>query len=320
MSETGHPLVRLAAAVVVLAVAGCGWIDWGGEDAAPVTSASGTTAGGTTGKASPSAGRRAAGTEPEVRSAALPPLGARERTVTASAGESLAAVARRARVDPDALAAENGLIRPYALKPGQVLRLPAPPSPVAAASSRPSAGDAAPARTAPARDPPNAEPRRTEPSRPAPPPETEVAGLPQAPAAVARPSDSPRRGGFVWPLRGRLISGFGAKDHGMHNDGINIAAKRGQPVRAVGGGEVAYVGNELRGFGNLVLIKHDDGWVSLYAHNDTIDVARGDKVRRGQVIARAGNTGGVGEPQLHFELRRDKKPVDPLPYLGDGGA
>lgn len=290
-------LVSLPAALSLLAVAGCGWIDWGeGGRAAPVVAAPSSA------KTTPPSGKRQGGASSDVSTSALPPLGAAPRTVTVGANETLAAVAKRARVDVDALAAENGLIRPYTLRAGQTLRLPEPPPAAPAAkTAAPSAKSAVPPQT------------------PAP-PETEVAGLAQAPAAVARPPAPPEGGGFLWPVKGRLLSTFGSKANGLHNDGINIAARRGQPVRAIAPGVVAYAGNELRGFGNLVLIRHDGGWVSAYAHADSIEVARGDKVRRGQVIARIGDSGGVGEPQLHFELRRGKKAVDPLPYLKDGGA
>ena len=116
-------------------------------------------------------------------------------------------------------------------------------------------------------------------------------------------------------MRGPVISAFGAKGKGLHNDGINIRADRGSPVRAAEHGVVAYAGNELRGFGNLLLVRHAGGWITAYAHNDTLLVARGDRVRRGQVIARVGSSGSVTEPQLHFELRKGKRAVDPRKYL-----
>ena len=102
---------------------------------------------------------------------------------------------------------------------------------------------------------------------------------------------------------------------GTHNDGINIGAPKGAAVQAADAGVVAYTGNELRGYGNLILVKHPNGWISAYAHCDLILVKRGEKVARGQVIARVGSTGNVGEPQLHFELRRGNHPVDPRELL-----
>ena len=117
---------------------------------------------------------------------------------------------------------------------------------------------------------------------------------------------------FIWPVEGSLISEFGSKGEGLRNDGINIAAPRGSVVRAARPGVVAYAGNELRGFGNLLLIKHGNGWVTAYAHNDSLAVRRGEKVRRGQVIAHVGNSGNVVQPQLHFEIRKGNKAVDPM--------
>ena len=128
-----------------------------------------------------------------------------------------------------------------------------------------------------------------------------------------------RAGRFLWPVRGSIVSGFGAKPGGMQNDGINIAVAPGTPVRAAENGVVVYAGNELRGFGNLVLLRHADGWMSAYAHLDEIGVERGAQVQRGQGIGKSGQSGGVTSPQLHFELRRDGRPVDPRPHLGAGG-
>ena len=130
------------------------------------------------------------------------------------------------------------------------------------------------------------------------------------------PKPAPRAGkGFQWPVQGRVVSNFGAKSKGLRNDGINIAARRGAPVVATENGIVVYAGNELRGFGNLVLIKHTGDWVSAYAHNDRLTVQRGDKVRKGQRIAFVGSTGGVTSPQLHFELRKGRRARDPRKYL-----
>ena len=111
------------------------------------------------------------------------------------------------------------------------------------------------------------------------------------------------------------MSSYGALPGGAQNDGINIAAAEGTPVLAADDGEVAYAGNELRGFGNLVLVKHANGWMSAYAHNEKLLVKRQDKVKRGQAIARVGSTGAVGEPQLHFELRKGTRALDPTEYL-----
>ncbi|MBO0737965.1 MAG: M23 family metallopeptidase, partial [Alphaproteobacteria bacterium] len=146
----------------------------------------------------------------------------------------------------------------------------------------------------------------------------------KAPRSVAQPAHSvptaaapsPRgNSAFLWPVRGHVLAPFGSRSDGTHNDGINIAAVRGAAVQAADAGVVAYAGNELRGYGNLILIKHANGWITAYAHCDRILVRRGERVARGQVIARVGSTGDVSEPQLHFELRRGSRPVDPREFL-----
>ncbi|MGH6839845.1 MAG: peptidoglycan DD-metalloendopeptidase family protein [Methylocella sp.] len=116
---------------------------------------------------------------------------------------------------------------------------------------------------------------------------------------------------FRWPARGRIIQGF--KPGG--NDGINIAVPEGTSVKAAESGVVAYAGNELKGYGNLILIRHPNGFVSAYANNSDIEVKRGETVKRGQTIAKSGQSGNVASPQLHFELRKGTKPVDPTQYL-----
>jgi murein DD-endopeptidase MepM/ murein hydrolase activator NlpD len=130
---------------------------------------------------------------------------------------------------------------------------------------------------------------------------------------VASPDDTEQR--FLWPVVGRVISPFGDNPNGGRNDGINISVARGTPVRAAESGEVSYVGNELKGYGNLILIRHDSGFVTAYAHADSVQVKRGERVERGQVIGSVGDTGDVTQPQLHFELRHGTRPVDPTPYL-----
>lgn len=116
---------------------------------------------------------------------------------------------------------------------------------------------------------------------------------------------------FRWPARGRVIQSYRKGGH----DGINIAVPEGTSVKAAESGVVAYAGSELKGYGNLVLIRHPNGYVSAYAHNGEINVKRGETVRRGQTIAKSGRTGNVASPQLHFELRKGSTPVDPTEYL-----
>lgn len=122
---------------------------------------------------------------------------------------------------------------------------------------------------------------------------------------------------FLKPVQGRVISTYGSKADGLHNDGINIAAARGASVQAAENGVVVYAGNELKGSGNLVLIRHDDRWMSAYAHLDSIGIKRGATVSRGDVIGKVGSTGAVDSPQLHFELRRGTKALNPSVYIGD---
>jgi murein DD-endopeptidase MepM/ murein hydrolase activator NlpD len=155
------------------------------------------------------------------------------------------------------------------------------------------------------------------PARPAPAIETED------PKPLTRPA--PRATArFIWPIEptvgGRVIAGFGPAGKGLHNDGVNIAAPAGATVRAADNGVVAYSGNELKGFGNLLLIKHADGWTTAYAHNATLLVKRGDVVKQGQIVATVGRTGNVQAPQLHFEVRKGTQAVDPLLHLDRPGG
>ncbi len=213
-------------------------------------------------------------------------------------GETVYAISRLYDVDMHSLARRNGIGAPYTIAVGQRLLLPG----VVARASRPPSTAAA--GTSPPAQPPSSA--------------TAPAG------AVARskvPQPPPRSAKlFAWPLQGKIISRFGTKPGGLHNDGINIAGKRGTPVRAAANGVVAYVGNELRGFGNLLLLRHAGGWMTAYAHNDVLRVRRGDKVKRGQVIGGLGSSGHVTTPQLHFEIRKGAKAVDPLRYLGPAAA
>ena len=217
---------------------------------------------------------------------------------------------------------------------------PAPigPSTIVAAPATAPVAAAAPPQSSPPQSPlpplapPAAAPPPPPPVIPAPAP-TQVASLPMPPAAApvavepaslttveppAAPEEAaPARGGrFLWPVRGTVVSDFGSKPGGLQNDGINIAAPRGTAIHAADAGVVVYAGNELRGFGNLLLLKHRGGWVTAYAHAEELLVHRGDEVRRGQVVARVGSTGGVSTPQLHFEVRKGAHPLNPRDFLG----
>jgi murein DD-endopeptidase MepM/ murein hydrolase activator NlpD len=142
-------------------------------------------------------------------------------------------------------------------------------------------------------------------------PEQPVAESPVK-AAEATGSSMPT---FRWPARGRVIAGFGPKTNGQQNDGINLAVPEGTPVKAAEDGVVAYAGNELKGYGNLVLVRHANGYVTAYAHASEIMVKRGDQIKRGQLVAKSGQTGNVTSPQLHFEIRKGATPVDPMQFL-----
>lgn len=138
---------------------------------------------------------------------------------------------------------------------------------------------------------------------------------------TAVPPPPPRSAtGFILPVQGRIISAFGPQAGGLSNDGINIAAPKGTPVVAAEHGTVVYAGNELRGFGNMLLVRHADGWLTAYAHLDQMVVTRGARVTRGQHIGNVGMTGNVTSPQLHFEVRQGKQPVDPEKQLGGGST
>jgi murein DD-endopeptidase MepM/ murein hydrolase activator NlpD len=184
---------------------------------------------------------------------------------------------------------------------------PAPAPKAIAFPNPPPERPAAPAQSQPAITPPTFSSGQAQPAR-GPSAAEEARAEPAKPAAM-------HGGRFAWPVRGRVLAAYGVTANGTHNDGINIAAAKGAPVAAIEGGVVAYAGNELRGYGNLVLIKHPDGLISAYAHCEELLVKRGEQVNAGQVIARVGATGGVSEPQLHFELRRGKKAIDPREFL-----
>jgi len=149
-------------------------------------------------------------------------------------------------------------------------------------------------------------------------PEQPVAGAPEQPAPQVTADSG--AAGLRWPVRGKIISEFGAKPNGLKNEGINISVPEGTSVRAAGDGVVAYAGNELKGYGNLVLIRHTGGYVTAYAHAKELFVKRGDTVKRGDVIAKAGQTGSVSSPQLHFEVRKGAVAMDPMKYLDTSTA
>ncbi len=226
-----------------------------------------------------------------------PPLHYRVRK-----GDTVMAISRRFALDFRSLALINGIEPPYALRADEILILPALVSgadgawtSAAAARAKPSlpkpgisTGVKAPIKTTPAKSQPK----------------------PRAPAKTST---------FSWPLKGKVISRYGVKPGGTRNDGINIAAPAGTAVRAAGDGTVVYAGSELKSFGNLILVRHANGWVSAYAHNSKLLVKEGANVKTGDSIAEVGASGSVNSPQLHFETRRGRDPVNPALYLPKAG-
>jgi murein DD-endopeptidase MepM/ murein hydrolase activator NlpD len=234
-------------------------------------------------------------------------------------GDTLISIARHNHVSVAELAKANNLAPTAPLKIGSRITVPGK-----TAAAAPAAGTVAPAPTVAATEP------KTAPAAAAP-AGVKVATNEQAPKAMlANPNPSagvvetePAKAAettsalptFRWPVRGRVITTYGAKTNGKQNDGINVAVPEGTPVKAAEDGVVAYSGNELKGYGNLVLIRHSNGYVTAYAHASELMVKRGDTIKRGQVIAKSGQSGEVGSPQLHFEIRKGSSPVDPLQFL-----
>jgi murein DD-endopeptidase MepM/ murein hydrolase activator NlpD len=178
---------------------------------------------------------------------------------------------------------------------------------IAAPITKPSVTNVAkaePPKVAPVADAPAAKPIRTAALTP----NAKSDASPAAAASATADDASPE---FRWPARGRIIQGFKAGK----SEGISIAVPEGTAVKAAEGGTVAYAGSELKGYGNLVLIRHPNGFVSAYAHNGELMVKRGETVKRGQLVAKSGQSGDVSSPQLQFQLRKGSTPVDPTQYL-----
>jgi murein DD-endopeptidase MepM/ murein hydrolase activator NlpD len=239
-------------------------------------------------------------------------------------GETIYSLARHYHLTPMAIAKANNMTLAQQLRIGQRVAIPG------GASSR----VAMPAQAAPAPAPQQHAAVKPEPvpvvkqgvqkvvaqAEPAPQPTARVV------TPAADPTPEPATGSapanhaasFRWPVRGRVIAGFGPKPNGQQNDGINVSVPEGTPIKAAEDGTVAYAGSELKGYGNLVLVRHPNGFVTAYAHASELSVKKGDSVKRGQVIGKAGATGNVTSPQLHFEVRRGATPVDPAQYLTGG--
>jgi murein DD-endopeptidase MepM/ murein hydrolase activator NlpD len=254
-------------------------------------------------------------------------------------GDTVDSIGRRFNVPSQTIIERNSLRPPYRIVPGQWLELPSrggsyatnnddrsapggntPPGRPAAVQVQqlapPSGTGVAPPPPPPSsmNAPPAASPATptSAPASIAPPPGARTPAAPPAPTQIA--STGPSK--FEWPLRGQIVLGFGSQPGGVQNDGINIAAAKGSPVKAAESGTVLYAGDEVKGFGKLVLIGHPDGYVTAYANNDELLVSKNQRVTKGAVIAKVGQTGNVTSPQLHFEIRQKNKPVDPTGLLG----
>lgn len=275
----------------------------------------------------PRPGATAAAPAPAMAPVAAAPAMAPAKPVAAMAapssthfvnhGDTLASIARKNHISAAELARANGLDPSAKLKLGTKLSVPgaktaAVAAPVAAA---PVAGTLQPVVAAPvpatkmaAVAAPVQSARLAQATS-----NVEEKPVAEAPAKAAETTSALPT--FRWPVRGKVVTSYGAKTNGKSNDGINLAVPEGTPVKAAEDGVVAYSGNELKGYGNLVLVRHSNGYVTAYAHASELMVKRGDTIKRGQVIAKSGQSGEVASPQLHFEIRKGSSPVDPLQFL-----
>jgi murein DD-endopeptidase MepM/ murein hydrolase activator NlpD len=242
---------------------------------------------------------------------AAPPASTGANVHIVARGETLMSISRRYHKPAGQIAAANHLSHDAHLRIGDRIFIPgrvteahaiAPPAPAAPKVQAPQAQAPAPRAVVTAEANPGGATAHVA-----------VTGTQAAPPTAAAKALA-----FRWPVRGRVIGTFGTKPNGERNDGIDLAVPQGTEVRAAEDGVVAYSGNELKGYGKLVLIRHEDGYVTAYANASEILVKRNDKVRRGQVIAKSGQTGGVPVPQLHFEIRKGSTPVDPSQFLPTG--
>lgn len=271
------------------------------------------------------------------------------REITVAAGDTLYSLSRKYSVPVNDLAVMNNISAPFALSVGQKLKVPDLASaPVRTAAAAPVAKPTPAATSAQSKyGTPPVMPKAGAPAKVATPAvatasatkavasTTPKGGAKNATQANAKtqpvkhaqqkissdpnkklPSIAARSSSkFSWPVRGKILSHYGAKSGGLFNDGINIGASRGTAVKAAENGVVAYAGNEVKGMGNLVIIQHSGGWMTVYAHMDSMSVRRGARVSVGQKIGTVGATGKVDQPQLHFEIRKGTKAYNPSSYL-----
>jgi murein DD-endopeptidase MepM/ murein hydrolase activator NlpD len=232
-------------------------------------------------------------------------------------GDTLMSIAHRNHVPVADLAKANGIDANSKLKLGQKITVPGAKSAAAAPVT------AQPAAVAAAQPAPVAAPATKMAAAGEPAQKARLAQATATPEAAVAATETPLKTAeatgalptFRWPVRGRVVTGYGAKTNGKSNDGINVAVPEGTPVKAAEDGVVAYSGNELKGYGNLILVRHSNGYVTAYAHASELLVKRGETIKRGQIIAKSGQSGEVGSPQLHFEIRKGSSPVDPLQFL-----
>ncbi len=245
---------------------------------------------------------------PATRSAAMP-----SSVHVAARGDTLMNISRRNHISVQELARANNLPVTAQLKIGDRITVPS------SSKTRAVAQTTRPVAAAPQPQPVAAKPVVTAAVEPVQKArmatETKEIEQTHAKSAVKTAEATNALPTFRWPVRGRVIAAYGAKTNGKQNDGINVAVPEGTPVKAAEDGVVAYAGNELKGYGNLILVRHANGYVTAYAHASELEVKRGDTIKRGQVIAKSGQTGDVGSPQLHFEIRKGSSPVDPLRFL-----
>ncbi|RUM98692.1 LysM peptidoglycan-binding domain-containing protein [Pseudaminobacter arsenicus] len=245
-------------------------------------------------------------------------VGSAQGAYTVQQGDTLSSISRKTGIGVSALQAANGL-QDGNIRIGQSLRIPSAGTTTVAAVA--SASPAAPAKAAVlAADPvvtgtatTAAAPKAEKVAAYTPPKKAEKV-IEQAEEYAAAAPDSTGIGRMRWPVRGRVISAFG-KGSGKANDGIDIQVPEGTPVKAAENGVVIYAGDGLKEFGNTVLVRHENGLVTVYGHASELKVSRGDKVKRGQQIASSGMSGVADSPRLHFEVRKNSAPVDPTTFL-----
>jgi murein DD-endopeptidase MepM/ murein hydrolase activator NlpD len=234
--------------------------------------------------------------------------------------DTVDSIARRYGVSPQTIIERNNLTDPSKIKAGQTLAVPgarvvstAEASSTAEMQPAVAGGSPGPVKRESLAPPPGAsQASQSEPSSPARPAAGEP--TPLSPAAATPPAGPAPR--FAWPVRGKILSGYGTGPGGQKNDGIDIAVEKGEPVKAADGGTVVYQGNDVAQLGNLVLVQHSAGYITAYGNNDELLVKKGDVVKKGQVIAKAGSSGNVASPRLHFEIRRGgNKTLDPATML-----